>query len=80
LGSARVLADEQRRSVKPRGQDDVRVDLACPAGQDQEHRLRHVLRIVRVAHLPPGGGEDQVDVPIHQRAERRLIPARHIGA
>jgi hypothetical protein len=42
------------------------------AGQCEKGRLGHVLGMVPVAHVAQGGGINEVDVPIHDSAERLL--------
>ena len=59
-------ATEEAIGRVPRGTKDD-VDRAVAA-----LRLRHVARQIRIPHLPPRGGIHDVDVPVHQRAERLL--------
>ena len=59
----------------PRQRPLRRCQLARLLRQHEEDRLRDVARQVRVPHLPPGGGVDDVDVPVHQPPKRLLATA-----
>jgi hypothetical protein len=41
--------------------------------QQQEHRLRHILRHRRIARLPPRAAKHQVRITLHDLRERLLI-------
>ena len=72
LDLERVLGRPVRGAHEPRRQHGLRSQRRRFTGQQEEHRLNHVLRHLRIAHLPPGGRVHCVDVPRHNPPERRL--------
>src|SRR5207245_619156 len=72
LGPPRVRRHVPRRDQQPRRQDRLGPQRLGLAGQDQERRLRHVVRQVPITHLTQSGGVDQVHVPLDQPGERLL--------
>ena len=48
--------------------------------QDDKDRLRGILGQMRIAHDPPGGGVDQIDVSRDQFAKGRLRALMHVLA
>jgi len=61
---------------QPRRQDGTAADGLGPPRQRDEHRLRHILGQVRIAHLPPRRGVDELDMPLNEQRKR---PLRAVG-
>jgi hypothetical protein len=48
--------------MQPGAQRSLSLQISRPPRQDDEHRLRHILRQVMSPRAPQGGGEDHVGV------------------
>ena len=59
-------------AAKPAGQNCLLAEQGGFARKDDEYRLRHFFREMRVAHSAHCHGINQVNVPLHQRGKSRL--------
>jgi len=71
-GADMSIGRETRGFEQPTAQDGLPREAIGFARQDDENRLRAVLRQMRVAHLPQRGGIDERKVPFDERGEGRL--------
>jgi hypothetical protein len=69
-GSAHIGSGKTSDFQKPRGKQRSAGHEMSLLGEDDEDCLGDVIRVVRIVRLASGGGVDQIDVPVHQSAER----------
>jgi hypothetical protein len=67
LPASKGIAGSKSRGIEqPSLKHDLCADRSRFARQHQKDGLRNVLRQMRIADLPPGGGINQVHMPEHQ--------------
>src|SRR5436190_890788 len=64
-----TTGDKTGGAKQPTGEHHAWAKSTRLASQQNEHRLRHLLRQLRVTHVTHGDGIHQIDVAVDQRAE-----------
>jgi len=67
-----VSGHKTSRAKEPAAQKRAGAEIAGLAGQQNEHRLGHILSELRIAHVAEGHGVNPVEVASDQFGKRRF--------